>query len=32
MPSIAEQLAIEGSETADFSVSRFLLKHRPFQN
>lgn len=26
MPSIAEQLAIEGSETADFLVSRFLLK------
>ena len=26
MPSIGEQIAIEGSETADFSVSRFLLK------
>jgi uncharacterized protein YecE (DUF72 family) len=26
MPSIAEQLAIEGCETADFTVSRFLLK------
>jgi len=26
MPSIGEQLAIEGSETADYSVSRFLLK------
>ena len=26
MPSVAEQLAIEGSETADFTVSRFLLK------
>jgi uncharacterized protein YecE (DUF72 family) len=26
MPSIAEQLAMEGSETADFTVCRFLLK------
>ena len=26
MPSIAEQLAIEGSDTADFTVARFLLK------
>ena len=26
MPSIAEQIAIKGSDTADFSVSRFLLK------
>jgi uncharacterized protein YecE (DUF72 family) len=26
MPSIAEQLVIDGSDTADFMVSRFLLK------
>ncbi len=26
MPSVAEQLAIEGSETAEFNVCRFLLK------
>ena len=26
MPSVGEQLAMEGSETADFNVSRFLLK------
>jgi uncharacterized protein YecE (DUF72 family) len=26
MPSVAEQLAIEGSETAGFSAARFLLK------
>jgi uncharacterized protein YecE (DUF72 family) len=26
MPSIGEQIAIEGCDTADFSVSRFLLK------
>lgn len=26
MPSVAEQMALEGIETADFSVSRFLLK------
>jgi len=26
MPSVGEQLTIEGSETADFNVSRFLLK------
>lgn len=26
MPPVSEQLAMDGSETADFSVSRFLLK------
>jgi len=26
MPSVAEQMAIEGSRTADFAVARFLLK------
>ena len=26
MPPVSEQLAMEGNETADFSVSRFLLK------
>ena len=26
MPSIAEQMVLPNSETADFSVSRFLLK------
>ena len=26
MPSVAEQLAVEGSDTADFIVSRLLLK------
>lgn len=26
MPSVGEQIAIEGSETTDFTVSRFLLK------
>jgi Protein of unknown function DUF72 len=26
MPSVGEQMAIEGSETADFTVARFLLK------
>ena len=29
MPSILEQLATDGSETADFTVSRFLLKPGP---